>query len=269
MRGQLILSLVMLMTYIVHVSFAVVMEGKCPRLAAVHVTEEMFSGRWFELLRSRADVKYNEIPTTCTVEEFSFTTYKSSRWTLHINSTGFDGQQFTSNVVEAPQKVARRSNVGSFSIDHKIPTRTKNSPPNFIVLYLDREFSIVYFCEEFANLKIQVAWILSRTRHPRISDVEIMERKLKSFKLDLDMVPIDQYDCPEHHFEGSERVDAPENKKHRFLSLLQNEPERKLMQENNMRQLMAAKLQSCVMKAGSLTEMHKCYDRVALWGKRG
>ena len=78
MRGQLILSLVMLMTYIVHFSFAVVMEGKCPRLAAVHVTEEMFSGRWFELLRSRADVKYNEIPTTCTVEEFSFTTYKSS-----------------------------------------------------------------------------------------------------------------------------------------------------------------------------------------------
>ena len=63
-----------------HISQGIVVEGKCPRVSAVHVMEPMMAGTWYEIQRSRADVQYHEQPTTCTFEQFSFSNIRGSRF---------------------------------------------------------------------------------------------------------------------------------------------------------------------------------------------
>ena len=180
-----------------------------------------------------------------------------------MNGTGFStsSQKFFSSVIEGHQSVASRSDHGSFLMSaSEFPEIPEY---NLLVLYLDQEICIIYSCVMLENVPAEVIWVLSRARHPQTADVEQMEQKLKSFNLDhLDLIPIDQYDCHEPHFGGSETdTEYSENKRHKFLSLHQKEI-RTETEEDDEKQRDTTDWQTCVLIAESLAEIRACLQKI-------
>merc|ERR1712226_1572360 len=210
--------------------------GHCAHVSAVHVSEWNFSGRWYEARRVLGQQQSNEgrDEERCNFEEYRFTKDKYG-WNLWINSTGLvartpeesilgddNGEpRWRSSVVEARQySRSRNSALGYFVLgagSHKgarpQPRRSssvglpRSDVPNFFILHADANFSLVYFCQNFQghSLKMDLAWIMSRERYPNPWELNRIETVLeKNGILDLEMVDVDQYDCPEmppaHHW---------------------------------------------------------------------
>ena len=118
-------------------------------------------------------------------------------WFLKINSSFYSEGRYAHSIAKALQPHPSRFGISaSFVLDTTWARAPANDEPNFFVLYVDNRFAIVYFCEEFGRMKLDLAWIMSRDRKAKKAELDDMETILHAHGLYPKMVDVDQDNCP-------------------------------------------------------------------------
>ncbi|XP_075259809.1 uncharacterized protein LOC142351584 isoform X2 [Convolutriloba macropyga] len=167
--------------------------GHCPHVSAVHVSDWNFAGMWYEIRRVKSEDESGE---RCNFEEYDFRKDQHG-WNLRINSTGYTGEEYRSSVIDARQYThSRNSALGYFVLGEQKIGLPKSELPNFFILHADDEFSLAYFCQNFGSLKMDLAWVMSRDRHPDPEKVQNVEEILRVNGIGLEMIDVSHDDCP-------------------------------------------------------------------------
>ncbi|XP_075254986.1 apolipoprotein D-like [Convolutriloba macropyga] len=189
--GCLILAVIVLSD---HVTEGAVLPGQCVRVSPAKVTEENISGRWYELRRVHSSETYEK----CNYDDYTLSpsTFRQI-WFLKINSSFYSEGRYAHSIAKALQPHPSRFGISaSFVLDTTWARAPANDEPNFFVLYVDNRFAIVYFCEEFGRMKLDLAWIMSRDRKAKKAELDDMETILHAHGLHPKMVDVDQENCP-------------------------------------------------------------------------
>ena len=170
---------------------------------------------------------------------------------LRFNRTNCENSQCEWTLIYAYKMPRARGSTAAFDIDF-VGHGPTSKTPTFFILHLDDWFAVMYYCLKFGNLKMEMAWILSRERFPNPYDVDKVERKIFPFGIDVEMVNISQDKCPKHV------IDYKDEFRRRLITLTADVNRVGSSSEQEFADLKYAKFLKCMKKAVVYQEIQKC-----------